>query len=116
VVEAVVAGFSKGALDATGGIAIGEVGGLVGGVIICALRTNPPEHGVAMAELAGSYLGKGIIGWDLAADEGAHPLSKHLPGLRRAIELGVPTTVHAGEWGSGAKSESNPHLFAQVMY
>ena len=45
-VEAVVAGYSRGAMQATG-LEVGAVGGIVGGVIVCALRTNPPEHGVA---------------------------------------------------------------------
>ena len=39
------------------------------------------------------WLGRGVIGWDLAADEGAHPLHKHLSGVRRALELQVPVTV-----------------------
>eukprot|EP00961_Rhodomonas_salina_P110604 1488359-Rhodomonas_salina.4 len=55
------------------------------------------EHGVEMAELAKKWLGKGVIGWDLAALEGPHPLEQHISGLKRALELGVPCTVHAGE-------------------
>jgi adenosine deaminase len=110
VVAAVVAGCQKGVQKCTDA-EVGQV--IIGGVIICAMRTYPADHGVEMAELAHRWLGRGVIGWDLAADEGAHPLEKHLQGLRRAIELGVPTTVHAGEWGSGLQSKDNPQLFTQ---
>jgi len=95
VLEAVLAGFHEGCRQCGG---LGD--GVIGGIIVCALRSNEAEHGVAMAELAAAWLDRGVIGWDLAADEGAHPLHKHLTGFQRAIELGVPTTVHAGEWGS----------------
>lgn len=55
-----------------------------------------------------------MLGWDLAADEGAHPLHKHLPGLQRAVELGVPATVHAGEWGSGNDPDANRNLCTKL--
>lgn len=109
-VQAVVSGFEHGVLECTGEC-VGRV--IVGGIIICAMRTLEASHGVEMAELASKWLGCGVVGWDLAADEGAHPLQKHLLGLQRALELGVPTTVHAGEWGSGEQSESNPTLFTK---
>lgn len=92
VVDAACRGFAKGCADCGG---IGNP--IIGGLIICALRNLSQEHGVAMAELAGKNLGKGVIGWDLAAEEGPHPMSKHMAGFRRALELGVPCTVHAGE-------------------
>jgi len=109
-VAAVVEGFERG-VRLCSGKEIGEV--IIGGVIICAMRTLPAEHGVQMADLAARWMGRGVIAWDLAADEGAHPLHKHLAGLRRAIKLGVPTTVHAGEWGSGPRSAENPKLFTR---
>eukprot|EP00656_Telonema_subtile_P006767 TRINITY_DN13150_c0_g2_i1.p1 TRINITY_DN13150_c0_g2~~TRINITY_DN13150_c0_g2_i1.p1 ORF type:complete len:276 (-),score=54.65 TRINITY_DN13150_c0_g2_i1:65-892(-) len=110
VVEAVVRGFADGTLQATGE----SVGGrLVGGIIICALRSNPEEHGVEMAELAHRWLGRGVIGWDLAADEGAHPLQGHQKGVQTALQLGVPCTVHAGEWGSGPKTDQNQWLYTK---
>ena len=40
-------------------------------------------------------------------------MSKHAAGLRRAVELGVPCTVHAGEWGSGPQTPENPHLYTK---
>ena len=44
----------------------------------------------------------GVVGFDVAGDEGSYPLQSveepMSPGALRAIELGVPVTVHAGEW------------------
>jgi adenosine deaminase len=101
VVDAACRGFARGCAECGG---IGNP--IIGGLIICALRNLSPEHGVAMAELAAANLGKtgGVIGWDLAAEEGPHPMAKHMPGLRRAVELGVPCTVHAGEVSVGSQT------------
>ena len=67
------------------------------GVIVCALRSHPEAHGVEMAELAAKKLAPrlvtwpknpsavvGVVGWDLAGDEGSFPLSNHRAGLLRA--------------------------------
>jgi adenosine deaminase len=67
------------------------------------------EHGLKMAELAGKYLQTsgsgsefGVVGFDVAGDEGTYPLKsendKMFPGVIRAQELRVPVTIHAGEW------------------
>ena len=44
----------------------------------------------------------GVVGFDVAGDEGSFPLheSSHTmaAGLAEAVNLGVPVTVHAGEW------------------
>eukprot|EP00656_Telonema_subtile_P040416 TRINITY_DN45488_c0_g1_i2.p1 TRINITY_DN45488_c0_g1~~TRINITY_DN45488_c0_g1_i2.p1 ORF type:complete len:311 (+),score=65.08 TRINITY_DN45488_c0_g1_i2:368-1300(+) len=110
VVAAVVEGFALGVQQATGRPVGGRV---VGGVVIGVMRSFPAEHGVEMAELAKKWLGQGVIGWDIAGDEGLFPLALHRAGIERAIELGVPTTVHAGEWGSGPKSTANPYVFTR---
>ena len=70
-----------------------------------------------MAELAGKYLQKtkndpiGVIGFDVAGDEGTYPLSSYessmVPGIQRAQNLGVPITIHAGEWPEKFNSLSN---------
>ena len=71
--------------------------GIEGGVIVCALRSYPSSHSVAMAELAKEFHGKspGVVGFDVAGDEGNYPLAGMMDGVRRAKELGVPVTVHA---------------------
>lgn len=48
-VQAVVDGFEQGVLECTGQ-PVGKL--IVGGIIICAMRTMEPSHGVEMAELA----------------------------------------------------------------
>ena len=70
-----------------------------------------------MAELSGKYLQKtkndpiGVIGFDVAGDEGTYPLSSYessmVPGIQRAQNLGVPITIHAGEWPEKFNSLSN---------
>ena len=72
------------------------------GVIVCALRSYSEDHGVCMAELAAKKLTPlvatwpknslpaiGVVGWDLAGDEGSFPLSRHKAGLLRA-QVKVP--------------------------
>mmetsp|Transcript_16629 Transcript_16629/g.41107 ORF Transcript_16629/g.41107 Transcript_16629/m.41107 type:complete len:946 (+) Transcript_16629:80-2917(+) len=169
-VEAVLEGFERATRQVD----------IVGGVIVCALRSFSREHGVEMAELAGKYLltkrqpesaisgllqpgileeasgdrtaaggssgptistpvkisrsaggaadsrrqqqrffdrsrrrlhaqlgeriKPGVVGFDVAGDEGSYPISLHAVGIKKAYELGVPITIHAGEWpGVNAK-------------
>ena len=74
--------------------------GIEGGVIVCALRSYPAKHSTDMAELAKEFIGEtpGVVGFDIAGDEGNYPLLGMMGGVKRAKELGVPVTVHAGEW------------------
>lgn len=69
-----------------------------GGIIVCALRSYSVDHSIEMAELAAAWLGKGVVGFDIAGDEGAFPLEIHKLGILEAVRRGVPTTIHAGEW------------------
>ena len=48
---------------------------------------------------------EGVVGFDIAGDEGSYPLNNTsttsqgmMEALALAKKLGVPTTVHAGEW------------------
>ena len=44
----------------------------------------------------------GVVGLDVAGDEGSNPLSSSdhqmAAGVKSAVAQGVPVTVHAGEW------------------
>ena len=51
-----------------------------------------------MAELAAAWLGNGVVGFDIAGDEGAFPLHIHSDSVKEAVGRHVPTTLHAGEW------------------
>jgi adenosine deaminase len=72
------------------------------GVLVCALRSFPVSHSLEMVALAKKFAAKqgqcGVVGFDIAGDEGNYPLSLHIDALREAKKLGVKTTVHAGEW------------------
>jgi adenosine deaminase len=46
-------------------------------VIVCALRSVPPEASLEMAELAISYHDRGVCALDLAGAEAGHPISRH---------------------------------------
>ena len=62
-----------------------------GGVIICALRSKDAEHSIEMAELAGKYLQLnkvdpiGVIGYDVAGDEGSYPLNSFSDPMSKGI-------------------------------
>ena len=94
-VEAVIAGF-RGQSQ------------VLGGVILVALRSKPEQHSLDTARLASKYLQRsaadrpGVVGMDVAGDEGSFPLASDTDpmaaGLREAARLGIPITVHAGEW------------------
>ena len=70
-----------------------------------------------MANLAAKYLQKsksdpiGVVGFDVAGDEGNYPLNSPecamMNGIVRAKESGVPITVHAGEWPEKFKTINN---------
>ena len=81
------------------------------------MRSKDANHCLEMAELAGKYLQKtendpiGVVGFDVAGDEGSYPLGSYessmVPGIQRAQNLGVPITIHAGEWPEKFNSLSN---------
>lgn len=70
---------------------------LPSGLIVCAMRERPPaETGRAVA-LAIRFLGRGVVGFDLAGPEAGHPPGEHARALAMAREAGLPLTLHAGE-------------------
>ncbi|MGH7717943.1 MAG: adenosine deaminase [Gemmatimonadaceae bacterium] len=77
--------------------------GVRGGVIICALRTMPPDVSLELARLAVSYRGRGVVGFDLAGGEKGHPAAAHADAFAYARRHDLAVTVHAGE-GDGAAS------------
>lgn len=46
------------------------LGNMKGGILLCGLRSYPSEHSIQIAELASAWLGKGVVGLDIAGDEG----------------------------------------------
>ena len=66
---------------------------VLGGIIICALRSKDDDHAYQMAELAGKYLQKqksdpcGVIGFDIAGDEGNYPLNSSTSPMMKGDKL-----------------------------
>mgnify|MGYP005837625845 CR=1 FL=1 len=87
VVEAVLAGMRRAE----------RIYPLKTGLILCGMKQEPLERLEETVRLAASYLGEGVVGFDLAGPEERFPPSVH----RRAIELaraaGLHLTLHAGE-------------------
>ncbi|HET6680907.1 MAG TPA: adenosine deaminase [Gemmatimonadaceae bacterium] len=77
--------------------------GIIGRVIICALRNLPPGMSLELAKLAVSYRDRGVVGFDLAGPEAAHPASEHAEAFAWAHAHDLACTCHAGE-GAGAES------------
>ena len=69
------------------------------GIIACAMSIGPEtvnmRENLETVQLAGEYLGKGIVAVDLAGCEGIVPLTNFRPLFDLCRELGVPYTMHA---------------------
>ena len=74
--------------------------GVYGGVILCGMRHMDPKINIQVAETAGRFLGKGVCGVDLAGGEADFPPEIHRDMFKKAREMGIPITIHAGECGS----------------
>lgn len=86
-VEAVRAGFEDGEAAAGRPIRVGQ--------LIAGLRNT--DRSLEIAELAAEYLGRGVVGFDLAGAEDGFPASEHRAAFDYLAEHLVPVTVHAGE-------------------
>ena len=89
VVEALVAGLRRSALPS--------------GLVVCAMRTDPPEQTLRAGALAAAYGGRGVVGFDLAGAERGFPPGPHAAAFARAREAGLGITCHAGESDVGSR-------------
>lgn len=71
------------------------------GLIVCAMRTDPPAETLRAAQLAARHAGQGVVGFDLAGAELGHPPGEHLAAFDCAREAGLGLTCHAGEADAG---------------
>lgn len=69
------------------------------GVLLCALIGSSKEDNEQILPLAQGYLGRGVVGLDLAGAEGMLPLETYAPIFAEAHRLEIPFTLHAGERG-----------------
>jgi len=68
---------------------------IVAKAILCAMRSN--TRSMEIVEIASDFLGKGVVGFDIAGPEIGHPPNLHLEAFTFAQNNGVPITIHAGE-------------------
>src|SRR5690242_5662937 len=91
VVSAVLKGLDRGRKDF----------GIASGLIICAMRNM--DVSLEMAELAVDFRERGVVGFDLAGEEGGYPPKKHVDAFHYIQRENFNITVHAGE-GYGKES------------
>lgn len=75
--------------------------GIQSGLIICAMRNI--NISLEMAELAVDFRERGVVGFDLAGEEGGYPPKKHIDAFHFIQRENFNITVHAGE-GYGKES------------
>ena len=93
VVSAVLKGLQRGRKDF----------GISSGLIICAMRNMTMDVSLEMAELAVDFRQRGVVGFDLAGEEGGYPPKKHVDAFHYIQRQNFNITVHAGE-GFGKES------------
>ena len=87
VVKAVLRGLEKGKKDF----------GVQYGLLICAMRNMDPKISMEIAELAVDFRNQGVVGFDLAGEEGGYPPKKHVDAFHYIQRENFNITVHAGE-------------------
>src|SRR6202166_3656137 len=102
IVSAVLKGLERGRKDF----------GIVSGLIICAMRNM--DVSLEMAELAVDFRERGVVGFDLAGEEGGYPPKKHVDAFHYIQRQNFNITIHAGE-GFGKESiwQAIPYCGAQ---
>jgi adenosine deaminase len=90
-VAAVLKGMARGRRDF----------GIQSGLIICAMRNM--NVSLEMAELAVDFRARGVVGFDLAGEEGGFPPKKHVDAFHYIQRENFNITIHAGE-GFGKES------------
>src|SRR5881296_1418600 len=85
VVSAALKGLERGRKDF----------GISSGLIICAMRNM--DVSLEMAELAVDFRERGVVGFDLAGEEGGYPPKKHVDAFHYIQRENFNITIHAGE-------------------
>ncbi len=84
-VKAVLEGLEKGKKDF----------GVGYGLILCGMRNR--EDTLETAELAVNFRDRGVVGFDLAGEEGGYPPKRHLDAFQHIQRANFNITIHAGE-------------------
>lgn len=84
-VKAVLEGLEKGKRDF----------GVGYGLILCGMRNM--KNTLEIAELAVNFRRQGVVGFDLAGEEGGYPPKKHVEAFQFIQKSNFNITIHAGE-------------------
>ena len=84
-VKAVLEGLEKGKRDF----------GVGYGLILCGMRNM--KNTLEIAELAVNFRRQGVVGFDLAGEEGGYPPKKHVDAFQFIQKANFNITIHAGE-------------------
>jgi adenosine deaminase len=87
VVKAVLRGLERGKKDF----------GVEYGLLLCAMRNMDPKISQEIAELAVDFRNQGVVGLDLAGEEGGYPPKKHVDAFHYIQRENFNITIHAGE-------------------
>jgi adenosine deaminase len=85
IVTAVLEGLERGKRDF----------GVGYGLIICGMRNM--KNTLEIAELAVNFRNQGVVGFDLAGEEGGYPPKKHIEAFQFIQRANFNITIHAGE-------------------
>ncbi|MEM9609562.1 MAG: adenosine deaminase [Actinomycetota bacterium] len=86
-IDAVTAGFARGVTETGGAIEVDT--------LVCAMRTE--DRSAEVAEAAVRWLGRGVVGFDLAGAETGFPPSDHADAVGIAHRGLARLTIHASE-------------------
>jgi adenosine deaminase len=67
------------------------------GLLLCAMRHMKPQASLEIAELAVDFRDRGVVGFDLAGEEGGFPPKKHIDAFHYIQRENFNITIHAGE-------------------
>jgi adenosine deaminase len=87
VVKSVLKGMDRGKKDF----------GVQYGALLCAMRNMEPNVSQEIAELAVDFRNRGVVGFDLAGEEGGYPPKKHVDAFEYIQRENFNITIHAGE-------------------
>jgi adenosine deaminase len=66
-------------------------------VILCTLRHYSEQQSMTTIKLVERFKGKGVVGFDIAADEAGYPLDNHVSAFKFAKSNDILCTAHTGE-------------------
>ncbi|MCC5913045.1 MAG: adenosine deaminase [Balneolaceae bacterium] len=106
--------------------------GIEFGFILCTLRHYNREQSMETVKLVKKHQDRGVVGFDIAADEAGFGIDEHISAFKYAAKHGLNSTAHAGEAlgadsveevldhflvsriGHGVRSVENPQLVERL--